>query len=73
MNILIQNKELIGYCGGDQAFAQWLDRVDRYLNGVCGLGVLDLADQNYRYSFEDGLSAIEVAESVLESEGYPHA
>ena len=73
MNILIQNKELIGYCGGDQAFAQWLDRVYRYINGVCGLGVLDFTDQNYRDSFEAGSSVIDVAESVLESEGYPHA
>ena len=53
-----------------RGFSQWLNKVDNELVSMCGLGYMDLADQNYSDAFEDGLKPEEMARDVLISEGY---
>lgn len=52
-------------------FALWMDDVDLAVEALCGLSTLDLPDQTYRDWYNDGLSADEAADLVLENEGFP--
>lgn len=52
-------------------FSHWLARVDVRLEGVCGLGTGDLADQPYWDQWNDGVTPKEAAHRTLEDEGFP--
>lgn len=42
------------YAGDNAGFTVWLKNIDAKLTDRFGLGVLDLADQNYLDMYEDG-------------------
>lgn len=50
----------------DPKFDIWLAEVDRIVSAKCGLGTADLADMNYRDSFDDGVSPRAMATEVFE-------
>lgn len=52
-------------------FEQWMAAVDREVSALSGLGVDDLADMPFRDRFEDGCDPAEVAEELLQEEGFP--
>lgn len=51
-------------------FKQWMAEVDDELESICGLGHLDLPDANYRDEYDAGTTPAEMAEMVLEQEGF---
>lgn len=52
-------------------FHAWMDDVDLAVEALCGLSTLDLPDKTYRDWYNDGMSADEAADLVLEEEGFP--
>ncbi len=52
-------------------FEQYMRRVDGILASVCGLSYMDLADQPWRYWYEDEIPPREAAEMCLEDNGFP--
>jgi hypothetical protein len=52
-------------------FRDWMDLVDLALEALCGLKSDDLPDQCYRDQFDSGTEPREMAQMVLESEGFP--
>jgi len=55
----------------DPAFASWMKDVDRELTRISGLGVNDLADFAFADAFNDERDPLEVAEEMLQEEGFP--
>lgn len=51
-------------------FKEWMLEVDVMLESWSGLRSSDLADQRYWDSWKDGFSPEEMAEAVLEDEGW---
>ena len=51
-------------------FMKWMDRVNDIIQGRSGVGVLDLPDFAYRDAYDAGESPSEVAEEVLEENGF---
>ena len=52
-----------------QAFAEWLKKVDKALNKLCGMSHRDLADQNWRDWFDSDMTPEEAAAECLANEG----
>jgi hypothetical protein len=52
-------------------FEQWMSRVDRFLEAICGLGSSDLADVAYYEMYLDGISPRDAALDALDENGYP--
>lgn len=66
--------EFLEYAGGDQAFATWLEAVDESFmekTGGLGLGIFDMADYNWRDSFDGDIDPSDAADDFIESEGIP--
>lgn len=59
--------------GDGLTFDAWMAAVDKAIARVCGLSALDLADYHYWDAWSDGCDPTEVAEEVLEEEGFPFA
>ena len=55
---------------GKLTFEKWMELVDQELSKECGLTHYDLPDKTYHDWFDDGVSPLDVATIVLESEGY---
>jgi hypothetical protein len=53
------------------SFLAWMRKVDAALEARCGLTSGDLADFAYRDAFEDECDPEEVADEVLEENGFP--
>lgn len=53
----------------DTRFDSYMNEIDNLLRARIGLGYLDLADYNFRDSFEDQIPASEVVDEMLELEG----
>ena len=62
-------QQSLTYANNDLAFAQWLDQVNRQVEGMLGFSIHDLEDRNYRMEYDDGLEPVEVAEQVLREQG----
>lgn len=54
-----------------QAFARWMERVDRALLKRSGLSSADLAGQPFADWYEDGVTPAEAARLTLTDEGFP--
>lgn len=52
------------------SFTAWMRHVDMAVQNIAGVSVHDLADQNFRDMYEDGVSAVEAADEILENEGW---
>lgn len=52
-------------------FEQWMKKVDQELEHICGMDHMCLGDFLYEDAFEDGATPKEVAQEVLEREGFP--
>jgi hypothetical protein len=52
-------------------YEEWIKKVDRHIEKVCGLGHDDLVDQPYREWWEDEMHPSEAARYALEEEGFP--
>lgn len=52
-------------------FAAFMRAVDRSLLSICGLTHEDLADIDFASAFESGESPNDVAQRMLEAEGFP--
>ncbi|UXE05141.1 hypothetical protein SEA_MACH_96 [Mycobacterium phage MaCh] len=52
----------------DMSFEQWMQRVDRNLERLCGLTHRDIADQTWHDWYDDELSAHEAAEMAFSNE-----
>lgn len=63
--------DLKDYAGNDEGFRRWLKTVDNILTAQTGIGVLDLADMNYRDAYDDEVTAREMAGDVLDENGFP--
>lgn len=48
----------------------WMKEVDQAVIAISGLSVHDLADYNFRDAWEAGESPEEVADAMLEDEGF---
>ena len=48
-------------------FDVWMQRLDRHLEAVIGLGHMDLPDRDYMAMFESEARPVHVAESILDS------
>lgn len=53
----------------ESRFSQWMIDVDAAIGSICGLSYWDLADQQYRYQYEDGYTPRQAAIEALEAEG----
>ena len=51
-------------------FKEWMNKVDAEIIKRCGLSSDDLSDFPYHDMYDDGVSPAEVAEDVLEGEGF---
>ena len=51
-------------------FEEWMQKVNRIIEGLVGISADDLADQNYRDMFDMGDTPGEAARTVLENEGF---
>ena len=47
-------------------FEEWMRDVDLAVEAISGVSTLDLPDWGYRDAFEDGLTADEAADAILE-------
>lgn len=52
-------------------FENWIKEVDKILISTCGLGHDDLPDMAYWDCWDDGLTPQEMADDVLDENGWP--
>ena len=50
---------------------EWLSKVDKEIESICGLGYMDLADQQWADWYFSLMSPREAAVEALENEGFP--
>jgi hypothetical protein len=55
----------------DQSYDEWMRAVDQAVWFVAGVGVHDLADQNFRGMYADETPPEEAARYILNDEGFP--
>lgn len=51
-----------------QTFDQWMQKVDKIIENVCGLSSQDLPDKNYLDFWEDGYTPTQAAKVALNDE-----
>ena len=49
----------------DKKFAKWVDMVEKTVKEKIHMGLLDLPDEDYRLSFEKGVSVKSMADVVI--------
>lgn len=49
----------------DAGFAGWMEKVDRAVGMIAGLGAYDLSDMNYRDMYDAGDSPSDAAKAAL--------
>lgn len=52
------------------SFEQWMKEVDNAVCSLTGISVHDMSDFMFRDRYDDGAPAEEVAEEILEKEGF---
>jgi hypothetical protein len=60
--------EWMRYADGDRYFALWLRITSGHIQRHIGLGLFDLADATLRDYYDDGMSALEAAQAVVEAD-----
>lgn len=51
----------------DEKFLRWMDKVEERVYKKIKMKLLDLMDEPYRINFEDGTTAIEMADIVIDN------
>lgn len=51
----------------------WLDRVETAVMKTTGFALLDLPDQLYRLSYEDGVTSQQMAEEIFQTQQPPQS
>lgn len=51
-------------------FDRWMAAVNKIVEDTCGLTTDDLSDYGYRTAYDDGCSPKEVAQAVLDENGW---
>ena len=67
---IISPKPTVFNCDG-WSFVRWLNRVDREVSKISGLGVNDLADRPYWDQWNDGMAPADAAIDCLEYSDFP--
>lgn len=60
---------MLEYCGGDTAFAAWLQLVDDCIMDQLGVGVFDLTDYMWRDAYDDERSPADAVDDFIEADG----
>lgn len=54
----------------DMKFVAWMNRVEKHVMDRLGCSIIDLPDENYRISFENGNSPKDMASYVVQNNSY---